>query len=76
MSDKSFSSWFKSGSPWVWLNAGAVSISLVMVVGLLGLIAVRGLSHFWPADLMEVGYQEPEQQAIVLIGEMIYIFTK
>jgi len=72
MSNKqSFSSWFKSGSPWVWLNAGAVSVSLVMVVGLLGLIAVRGLSHFWPADVMEVGYQEPEQQAIVLIGEKI-----
>jgi len=71
MSDKSFSSWFKSGTPWVWLNAGAVSISLVMVVGLLGLIAVRGLSHFWPADVMEVSYTEPDQQIEVLIGEVI-----
>jgi len=71
MSKQSFSSWFKSGSPWVWLNAGAVSISLVMVVGLLGLIAVRGLSHFWPANVMEVSYTEPNQQVESLIGEVI-----
>lgn len=71
MSNKSLSSWFKSGSPWVWLNAGAVSISLVMVVGLLLLIAVRGLSHFWPADVVELNYLEPGGQAITLIGEIV-----
>ena len=71
MSNKSFSSWLKSGSPWVWLNAGAVSISLVMVVGLLSLIAVRGLSHFWPADLMAVTYTEPGKEAVILVGEKI-----
>ncbi|NQY27425.1 MAG: phosphate ABC transporter permease PstA [Piscirickettsiaceae bacterium] len=71
MSKQSLSSWVKSGSPWVWLNAGAVSISLVMVVGLLGLIAVRGLSHFWPADLMEVSYTKPGQKIEILIGELI-----
>jgi phosphate transport system permease protein len=63
--------WFQSGSPWVWLNAGAVSISLVMVVGLLLLIAVRGLSHFWPADIAEMSYQEPGQEAEILIGEKV-----
>ncbi|PHS70003.1 MAG: phosphate ABC transporter, permease protein PstA [Methylophaga sp.] len=71
MSKQSLSTWFKSGSPWVWLNAGAVSISIVMVVGLLLLIAVRGLSHFWPADIMELNYQEPGGEAIILIGEAI-----
>ena len=71
MSNKSFSSWMKSGSPWVWLNAGAVSISLVMVVGLLLLIAVRGLSHFWPADLMAIPYAEPGKEVITLVGEAI-----
>lgn len=67
----SIKTWFDSGKPWVWLNAGAVSISLVMVVGLLLLIAVRGLSHFWPADIMELSYQEPGQESEVLIGERI-----
>lgn len=71
MSDKSFSSWVKSGAPWVWLNAGAVSISLVMVVGLLSLIAIRGLSHFWPEDVMEVSYTAPGKQAEIIMGEKI-----
>lgn len=67
----SMKTWFKSGNPWVWLNAGAVSISLVMVVGLLLLIAVRGLGHFWPADIMALTYQEPGQAAEILIGERV-----
>ncbi|MCX4186418.1 phosphate ABC transporter permease PstA [Methylophaga sp. OBS4] len=67
----SIKSWFDSGKPWVWLNAGAVSISLVMVVGLLLLIAVRGLSHFWPADIMELTYLEPGQEAVTLVGEKV-----
>jgi len=71
MSNKSFSSWMSSGAPWVWLNAGAVSISLVMVVGLLLLISVRGLSHFWPADLMSISYNEPGKESVTLVGELI-----
>ena len=43
--------WLHSGAPGVWLTAGAVSFSLVMVFGLLFLITVRGMGHFWPADV-------------------------
>ena len=32
--------WFRSGMPWVWLNAAAVSVSILLVVGLLALIGV------------------------------------
>ncbi len=52
--------WFKSGTPWVWLNAGAVSVSLIMVVGLLLMIAVNGLGHFWPQAVVEFDYGEGE----------------
>ena len=45
--------WFASGTPWIWLNAGALTISMVMVVGLLALITVRGLAHFWPDPVVE-----------------------
>jgi len=62
--------WFKSGSPWVWLNAGAVAISLIMVVGLLGLIAVRGLSHFWPADIVQ-GTYTVDGQSKTIAGEVV-----
>lgn len=42
---------FKSGEHWVWFNAGAIAISIIMVVSLIALIAIRGLSHFWPANV-------------------------
>ncbi|WP_281646730.1 phosphate ABC transporter permease PstA [Parendozoicomonas sp. Alg238-R29] len=63
-------SWFKSGSPWVWMNAGAVSISLVMVIGLLALIAVRGLGHFWPSSIMTADYMVPGQNSRVVMGQL------
>lgn len=62
--------WFKSGAPWIWLTAGAVSINLILVVGLLGLIAVRGLGHFWPADIVEYHYQDSKGQSVI-IGEEV-----
>ncbi|SDS98148.1 phosphate transport system permease protein [Halopseudomonas litoralis] len=70
MKQNSFKTWFKSGSPWIWMNAGAVSIAVVMTVGLLALIAVRGLSHFWPSDVIEVDYRIPGQESLVILGEV------
>ncbi len=63
--------WFKSGSPWIWMTAGAVSINLLLVTGLLGLIGVRGLEHFWPADIVEYRYQDQQGQSSVIIGEEV-----
>jgi len=60
--------WFKTGSPWIWLNAGAAAICLVMVLGLILLIAARGLGHFWPAPILETTYQDPERGEIRLLG--------
>ncbi len=62
--------WFKSGSPWVWLNGGAVSISLILVFGLLGLIAFRGLGHFWPAQVFVADYAIPNQKLRTVAGEV------
>jgi len=62
--------WFKSGAPWIWLNASAVSVSLIMVAGLMGLIAARGLGHFWPADIAELQYRQADGQVIRMIGEI------
>ncbi len=62
--------WFQSGLPWIWLNAGAVSISLVMVLGLLGLIAARGLGHFWPADVVAFEYRQPDGAVAAVLGEI------
>lgn len=59
--------WFKSGSPWVWLSAGGVTLSLISVIGLLWLIASNGLSYFWPSQVHQfsiVGEQGVESQVI------------
>src|SRR3989338_3306281 len=65
--------WFKSGTPWIWMNAGAVSIAVIMTLGLMMVIAVRGLGHFWPADIVEADYQIPVQEARVMAGEITQI---
>ena len=56
-------SWIKSGNPWVWLTAGAVSISLISVLGLLLLIGWKGLVYFWPAPLYE--WQDAQGQRLI-----------
>ena len=70
MKQGNFTTWFKSGTPWIWMNGGAVAIAVIMTLGLLAMIAVRGLSHFWPADVVEAEYTIPGQPAITLIGEV------
>ncbi len=62
--------WFKSGNPWVWLNAAAVSVSIILVIGLLLLVAVRGLGHFWPADVIEYSYIEGNEKQTI-VGELV-----
>ncbi|MBY5992780.1 phosphate ABC transporter permease PstA [Ferrimonas balearica] len=62
--------WFKSGSPWIWMTGGAVSLSLVAVLGLLLLIAWRGLTFFWPATLYEWQLTHPDGSQERLIGEV------
>ncbi len=36
------------------MNAGAISIAIIAVAGLLGLIMVRGMSQFWPAEVYQL----------------------
>lgn len=62
--------WFKSGSPWIWLTAGAVALSVLMVAGVLSLTALRGLGHFWPKAVVEMQFEEKDGSKIRLIGEM------
>ena len=67
--------WFKSGDPWIWLNAAAVSASLIIVLGLLALIAIKGLSHFWPKSVMQAQYvqataTDSKPASMRIIGEL------
>lgn len=62
--------WWKSGAPWIWLTGGAVSISIIMVFGLLFLILVRGFGNFWPHSVVHTTYQLPGTETIQMIGEL------
>jgi phosphate transport system permease protein len=64
-------SWFKSGSPWIWLNAAAVSACLIMIIGVLGLIIIRGIGHFWPAQVARMSYQEEGTSPKTIFAEII-----
>jgi len=65
-----FKNWIGSGMPWVWLNAAAVSASMLLVIGLIGLITMRGMGHFWPAPVMEITYQETDGKEVTLVGQV------
>ena len=59
-----------SGQPWVWMNGGAVAISMIMVAGLLLLIAMRGLGHFWPKTVYEIEYDNGTRM-VQIVGERV-----
>lgn len=69
---KTLSTWFKSGTPWVWMNAAAVSISVIAVVGLILVLAINGFSHFWPKDILQATYfVEGMDEPVVVQGELV-----
>ncbi|WP_449430533.1 phosphate ABC transporter permease PstA [Pseudomonas putida] len=71
MKKDSLKGWFKSGAPGVWISGGAVAMAVIMTIGLLSVIAVRGLGHFWPADLVHATYKVPGQADHIVIGEVV-----
>jgi phosphate transport system permease protein len=67
---KSLTKWIADGTPWVWLNAAAVSACILLVAGLLVLIGVRGMGHFWPLAVQKVVYQQKDGSEVILAGQI------
>jgi len=67
----SFKKWMSGGDPWIWLTAGAISICLIAVAGLLILIAARGMGHFWPAPIAAFTYADDDGTSVPLLGELV-----
>lgn len=63
---KSLFNWVQSGSPWIWLTGGAVSISMLSVLGLMLLIGWKGLTYFWPAPLYQWQLDDSAQSQVEL----------
>jgi ABC-type phosphate transport system permease subunit/ABC-type phosphate transport system auxiliary subunit len=54
------------GEPLVWLTGGALAVSLLMIVGLLGLIVFQGTVTFWPRPIDKVELRDGR----VFMGEV------
>ncbi|HAZ60491.1 MAG TPA: phosphate ABC transporter, permease protein PstA, partial [Gammaproteobacteria bacterium] len=63
--------WWQSGQPWIWLTAGAVALCIIMVVGVIGLIAVRGLAHFWPSEIIAFTYVADEGERQPMLARLV-----
>lgn len=49
-----WNTWWRRGSGLVWFSGATLALSLLMIGGLVGYIAVKGLGFFWPAALVQV----------------------
>ena len=62
--------WFKhflaAGDLFVWMCGAGLSVSLLMIGGLLLLILVNGFGYFWPADLVELTLKDGKR----VIGQL------
>jgi phosphate transport system permease protein len=63
--------WFRAGTPWIWLNAGAIALCLIMVVSVLGLIFVQGAKHFWPANLYSIQAKQTDGSVKPLLVKQV-----
>lgn len=61
--------WFKKGEHWIWLSAGSVGISVVLVFGLIGMISYKGLSHFWAHEVYSYTVMADGKKELV-VGEV------
>jgi len=57
---------FKTGSPYIWLSGGTLTIGLLMIFGLVTLIMIKGLGIFWPHNITRLMLNDNS----VVIGEV------
>lgn len=69
-STTSVSAYVKSGQPYIWLTAAAITVSFIITCALLFLTAARGLPHFWPAGLVQARYVQPGEHSVDVLAEI------
>ncbi len=57
---------FKTGNPYIWLSGGTLTISLLMIFGLVTLIMVKGLGIFWPHNITRLTLNDNS----IVLGEV------
>lgn len=68
--DRIWKDWWRGGDLFVWINATAVAVCIVAVVGVVLLLLVRGSAHFWPAPVLAAEYAVPGEIVEPVIGQV------
>jgi phosphate transport system permease protein len=66
-----FKKFLASGNLFIWGCAAGVSVSLLMVFGLLLLIMINGLAYFWVSDIVELTLKDKQHVTGQLAGREI-----
>ncbi len=66
-----FQKFLASGNVFIWGCAAGVSVSLLMVFGLLLLIAINGLGYFWTSDIVELTLKDRQRVMGQLAGREV-----
>lgn len=64
--------WVKSGSPWIWLTAASVSISLLALLGVILLLAGQGVRYFWPNPVYQFELKQTAAGPARMVGEIYH----
>ncbi len=62
--------WYKLGTPWLWLSVGAISLCLIIVVGIVGFIAEQAIPHFWPSTINKIVINDKDNRKLTYYGEL------
>ena len=59
--------WYKDGTPFLWLCAGAIALSVILVIGIVGFIGYQALPHFWPSSthLITINNDDGSQTKVI-----------
>src|SRR5437016_1794420 len=66
-----FKKFLASGNVFIWGCAAGVSVSLLMVFGLLLLIMINGLGYFWTSDIVELTLKDQQHVTGQLAGREV-----
>lgn len=66
-----FKKFLASGNVYIWGCAAGVSISLLMVFGLLLLIMINGLGYFWTSNIIEITLKDGQRVMGQLAGREV-----
>jgi len=66
-----FKKFLASGNIFIWGCAAGVSVSLLMIFGLLLLIIINGLGYFWTSDIVEITLKDKQRVMGQLAGREV-----